>query len=264
MEPLTEQNNTMGQPIARQSEDDCSTINPAVANGNSTGAATTADADTIAATTAAVQEGEKLLRANPAARQILLWALQRCENEMVELPILEKEILASDAYTKGCPEPFFVAQWLVDARCLDFFNIDREGNVVDASVLAQAGLSNDEIDDIITGYAYRTNEVGRTVAQQFNPTLRMQKLLDTNPEGADILLDALEFLRSPRSLDEVDSFLENTLTSNQAEKMADMAKPSVLVNALSDTDAVEFAHHGWQTTTEGGGFLEKVKRAKRD
>ena len=207
----------------------------------------------------AFSSSEKLLKSNPNARQILLWTLDRCRDRLVDLSTLETEIQQQDTYTPACPEPFFVVQWLVDAKALQAFNIDSCGNIINDEALRADGLSDDDIDDIIASYAYTTTNEGWAAAQKYTTSSQMKQLLETYPEAADVLLSSLSFFRSPRSLYEVGKFLEATLNEEQVSKLASLANPSVLVNKLSNASAIEFIDHRWRLSTLGRRFLEEAK-----
>ncbi|MDO4290195.1 MAG: hypothetical protein Q4C41_03075 [Eggerthellaceae bacterium] len=210
-----------------------------------------------------VDQGIEFLRTNPACREILRWALVRCSSERVELSAFEKEVASRDEYGKGCPEPFFIAQWLVDAGCLDAFDIDAEGNVVNAEAMAAQGATDDEIDDAIASYAYRTNEVGRAVAEAFAPNVRLSKLIAEHPEARPILRETLSFLCAQHTLGELSAHLKTSLAPEEAAAYGALADSTVLASKLSDAGVIEFSSHNWRITAEGRELLFEIEHDKR-
>lgn len=206
----------------------------------------------------AVERGAKLLRSNPTCREILRWALVRCEGEMVSLSQLEREIAALPEYDDSCPEPYFIAQWLADAGCMDFFEVDSGGVAINRAAMEAAGASEDDIDDAIVGYAYQTNEAGGSVAAGYSPSNRVAALMADRPELKPALLEVLAYLKTAHSLGDVSDHVGH-LAARGAEGQNDISvNPIALVNKLSDAGAISFVDHKWRTTEEGMQLLQSM------
>lgn len=198
-----------------------------------------------------VQAGVAFLRANPSSREVLRWALVRCSGGLADLFELEDEIRALPIYGTGCPEPFYVLEWLVQAGCMEVFDTDAEGNVVDADALREQGMSEDEIDDLLVGFAYRTNEVGQAVAQAASPANRMKRLI-AGHEGSEGAINlALTFFLDGRTLGEFSSYLKDEIGDEEKTRWGALSSPMVLVNKLAETGALAYGNHAWRTTEEG-------------
>lgn len=204
-----------------------------------------------------ISAGAKLLKTNPTCREILRWTLGRCEGSWVELSTLEAEIVELPEYNEACPEPFFVMQWLVDAGCLESIDVDESGSPVDRAAMIESGATEDDIDDIIASYAYRTTEAGSAIDASFAPSARLAALVSEHPEAREAILEVIAFLTSGHTLGEIAVYMKDSLGIDQTDMAKGWANPISIVNKLSDAGVITFVNHVWETTDEGRRLLQE-------
>lgn len=202
-----------------------------------------------------VSAAVELVLKNPRQRALLYWTLERCKEDMVSLETLEDEIEKHPEFHKCNTPPYFIAQWLVEADTLDFFEIDAQGAPIDRVALENEGLSEDDIDDKIVGYAYATNAVGCCALERLDPTKRLKKTLSEKPAMRSALLELLAYLNEKHSLGDIAHHLKSVLGVKEKDFAYEGINPIALVSKLSDAGVIVFSDHGWQTTAAGKRFL---------
>ena len=203
----------------------------------------------------AVDAAVNLLLQNPRQRTLLYWTLERCGGSLATREELETEMVELPAYRGGGIPPYFIAQWLVDAHALDFFELDAQGVPIDRDALAAEGRSEDEIDDVIVGYGYTTNEVGIAAINRLDPAKRMVELVSEKPEMREQLLEILAYLKERHSLGDIAHHIKSTFGISERDFAEEAVNPVALVTKLADAGAIAFGDHGWQATAEGRRFL---------
>jgi hypothetical protein len=174
---------------------------------------------------------------------------------------LETFILSLPEAKNATQPPYFLIQWLADAGSLDVFELDGEGDVVTDE--RKAGLSTDEIDDLVAETAYRVNEVGLAVIAKFNPASRLMNLLTEVPERFDTYREVLEFLTKPHSFAECDALLRDRdilrVGRDEGERPL---QPSVFIDKLAAAGGIAYGD-GWLITEEGKELLESIREQKK-
>ena len=208
-----------------------------------------------------VMQACDLLQSNPLNRVLLYKILKVCATEQQPLSFLESFIQEQPEYKRSTQPPYFLIKWLVEYEALDTLELDDEGNLLTAD--KKEGLTEDEVDDLIADFAYRTNEVGKVVIEEFSPTTRLTGLLETVPDRYDTYIEVLEFLRERRSYLEVDRLLRGreVLMSGRPEGERPM-QPSVFIDKLAQAGSISF-NNGWMLTDEGKEILDTVLKERK-
>jgi hypothetical protein len=200
-----------------------------------------------------------LLQANPLNRGTLYQMLKACKPERRLLHDLEEHIQGLREFQRATQPPYQLIQWLVGCDALDAIELDEGGNGISPEqkdAWQAEGLSDDDIEDRVWDLAYRTNEVGSAVIEEFNPKHRLAKLLSDMPERYDTYVELLRFLEQKRSYLEIDQLLRgrDVLMSGRHEGERPM-QPSVFLDKLSAAGSVSFSD-GWMITEDGKELLE--------
>ena len=206
---------------------------------------------------AKLERASTLLHHNRAYRPAFRAIIRRCDGSVCPLDELEELVGALPGYEKLKQPPYFPIHWLAEAYALEELYLDAEGAAHTADELA--GLSEDEFDDLVTAFAYRTTEVGRAVAEQFAPQKKTARLLEDEPERYDLYIELLEFLEETRTFAQIGTLLRDRPIP--ASPLAENAspKPSVLVDKLEEAGAIAF-DGGWHITSEGKELLDSIRR----
>lgn len=122
-------------------------------------------------------------------------------------------------------------------------------------------MTENEVDDLVVGFAYETTEVGRAVAERLDPHRRFAELVEAAPEREPLYRALLNLLRVKRTFAEVDSYVRG---SEGAMVLAQAGvggmQPSVFVDKL-ERAGVLFYDGGWQATEAGIEVLDGVRAA---
>jgi hypothetical protein len=201
-----------------------------------------------------------LLRANPLYRPVLFRILTYCDGARRELPELEEYVAALPEFAQSTHPQYFLIMWLAESDALDMFEIDAEGAVL--SDERKAGLSADEIDDLVEGWSFETNEIGRAVIGEFEPRQRLLELLTSVPERYETYVEVLGFLEKRRSFAEVDALLRGRDVLMVGREPGDRPlQPSVFVDKLAAYGGINF-NNGWMVTKEGKELLDAIREGK--
>ncbi|MDR1713721.1 MAG: hypothetical protein LBR39_06170 [Coriobacteriales bacterium] len=207
-----------------------------------------------------IQDACDLLYTNPLNRPILYRMLKRCEAAPVRLHELESWIEQRPEFERATQPPYYLIMWLVDARALEEFELDEAGNTVQPE--QKQGLSEDEIDDLVADYSYQTSIIGQAVLAEFDPTIRVQVLLEEVPQRRETYLELLEFLRETRSYNDIDELLRGReiLMLGRAEGDRPI-QPSVFVDKLAAVGGIVW-NKGWIISEEGKELLDTIQARK--
>ena len=148
-------------------------------------------------------------------------------------------------------------QWLVDAGCLESIDVDESGSPVDRAAMIESGATDDDIDDVIASYAYRTTEAGSAIDASFAPSARLAALVSEHPEAREAILEVIAFLTSGHTLGEIAVYMKDSLGIDQTDMAKGWANPISIVNKLSDAGVITFVNHVWETTDEGRRLLQE-------
>ena len=199
------------------------------------------------------QKAVTLFQHNPNYLNAFLLIVDACDGEAVALSELEARVAEVPSYEKLKQPPFFPVHWLFEVGCLEELYLDEEGQLINQKAIAQ--LTEDEFDDLVFEFAYRTTELGRTVRKEFSPKTRLAVLFGDEPDRVAVYEDLLRFLYEKKSFAQIEALLRNrpelATTSRDGVKL----QPSLFVDKLSATGAIAY-HEGWQITEEGKEMVE--------
>lgn len=194
----------------------------------------------------------------PLNRELMYKTLVFCLEEH-PLPDVESEMATFPEF-KGCTQnQFALISLLTRAGGLECIEYDEQGNRVFEE--QKEGLTEDEIDDLVWSFSYKTTELGAEFVEIHSPRARIIEMMNLNPERKEAYAQMLEFIsREKRSYPELEAFLRGnpaleTVINGHHETM----QPSVFVDKLERNGAVVW-DNGWKLTKEGREYLEELKQ----
>ena len=195
---------------------------------------------------------------NPLQRELFYKVLVFCQ-ESKPLRDIEQMVMALPGFERTSTNAYHYIAVLENAGGLERFELDDEGDVVDAE--RKRGLTEDEIDDLVAEYAFMTTPAGQAVVEQHTPRARLIELLNLVPERRDTYIELLEFLsEEPRTYNEVSQLLvgRDVLWHLDSKGNPEQMQPSVFLDKLHDAAAIEW-NQGWQLSEEGHAYLDELK-----
>ena len=186
-----------------------------------------------------VEQLVRFMQFEPLIRELDYQILVSCA-ERVGLSELEKRIASWPAFKAATRDQHALITELVNHHGLELFELDEAGKVVREA--DKAGLTENEVDDLVAGFAYRITAVGKE---------RFRALLDDAPARRDAYLSIVGFLRDKHSFADVDVFLRGQAVAGLSREAGDGGvQPSVFVDKLERAGAL-FYDGGWQATEAG-------------
>lgn len=208
-----------------------------------------------------IQKLDRFIHFEPLIREIDYKILTYCLKRR-NLSDIEERIAQYPEFKAAPRDQYSLITELVEQQGLEFFELDEAGNVVLES--DKAGLSENEIDDLVVDFAYQTTEAGKVISEQYNPQRRMLELFETVPQRYETYIEILAFLQDRHSFAEVDSLLRGRETSfaEQGEH-TQTVQSSVFIDKLERAGGV-FFNEGWHITEAGREVLASVKNRAQD
>ena len=195
---------------------------------------------------------------NPLQRELFYKVLSFCQ-ESKPLREIEQMVMALPGIERTSANAYHFIAVMENAGGLERFELDDEGDVVDDA--RKAGLTEDEIDDLVAEYAFMTTPAGQAVVEQHTPRARIIELLGLVPERRDTYIELMEFLaEEPRTYNEVTQLLDgrDVLWHLDSKGNPELMQPSVFLDKLHDAAAIEW-QQGWQLSEEGRAYLDELK-----
>ena len=195
---------------------------------------------------------------NPLQRELFYKVLSFCQ-ESKPLREIEQMVMALPGFERTSTNAYHFIAVMENAGGLERFELDDEGDVVDDA--RKAGLTEDEIDDLVAEYAFMTTPAGQAVVEQHTPRARIIELLGLVPERRDTYIELMEFLaEEPRTYNEVTQLLDgrDVLWHLDSKGNPERMQPSVFLDKLHDAAAIEW-RQGWQLSEEGRTYLDELK-----
>ena len=195
---------------------------------------------------------------NPLQRELFYKVLSFCQ-ESKPLREIEQMVMALPGFERTSANAYHFIAVMENAGGLERFELDDEGDVVDDA--RKAGLTEDEIDDLVAEYAFMTTPAGQAVVEQHTPRARIIELLGLVPERRDTYIELMEFLaEEPRTYNEVTQLLDgrDVLWHLDSKGNPELMQPSVFLDKLHDAAAIEW-QQGWQLSEEGRAYLDELK-----
>ena len=195
---------------------------------------------------------------NPLQRELFYKVLSFCQ-ESKPLREIDQMVMALPGFERTSANAYHFIAVMENAGGLERFELDDEGDVVDDA--RKAGLTEDEIDDLVAEYAFMTTPAGQAVVEQHTPRARIIELLGLVPERRDTYIELMEFLaEEPRTYNEVTQLLDgrDVLWHLDSKGNPELMQPSVFLDKLHDAAAIEW-QQGWQLSEEGRAYLDELK-----
>ncbi len=193
----------------------------------------------------------------PLHREIHYKTLGFCRQQR-SLTDVENEIATYPEFKHCGQDQYHLISFLTEAGGLERIELDEDGGVVTEE--RKAGLSEDEIDDLVASYAYVTTDAGVAVFEEYHPRARMSDLLESMPERTEALAAILEFCKTSRAYTEIEEYLEESGIHKWESAMdEDALHPSSLVGSLEKAGALVW-DDGWLLTEEGSVMLESIRK----
>ncbi|MEG0418890.1 hypothetical protein [Gordonibacter sp.] len=200
----------------------------------------------------------RFVQFEPLIRELDYKILAWCD-ERRGLSDLEERIATWPEFKAATRDQYSLVNELANHYGLEFFELDEVGNPVLEE--DKAGLTENEVDDLVAGFAYRTTEVGKEVVTQLDPRKRMRELLDSSSDRRAVYLAIVEFLHNKHSFADVDAFVRASGVVGLSSAAGDGGvQPSVFVDKLERAGALYY-DRGWQATEAGKDVATDASRS---
>ena len=195
----------------------------------------------------------------PLHREILRKTLGFCRQRRA-LTDVEQEIATYPEFTYAGQNQYRLISFLVEAGGLDELELDGGGGIVTDEM--KAGLSEDEVDDLVASFAFVTTEAGAVVFDELSPYKRIVDLLETQPEHLDTFADVLGLCTTSRTYQEIEAFLQDSgLGWSGTESDEAAVHPSYFVSTLERVGGLVWKD-GWLLSEEGRALLESIRNER--
>ena len=185
----------------------------------------------------------------PLHRELLLEIMAYCAQRR-RLGDIEKRVMDSPFFPQAVRSPFSLIAELEQHGALERFELDAEGREVTDE--RKAGLSENEIDDLVVDYGFEATPDGARAAEEYAPAARIDRVCGTE-DVRRAVSSMLGFLSQPRTAAQLDAFCRKNL---DAEGLANEdLLASQLLDALEKAGAVVWSG-GWTLTDAGKRWLE--------
>lgn len=192
--------------------------------------------------------------------------MSQTEHREIRIAILgfcreRRQLSEVELFVQDLPEfgydsqsPYYLIQSLVNAGGLVRLELDEEGEVVTPE--RTAGLTEDEVDDLVVEIDYEATDVGLAVYQELMPSKRLDDLLTTQSARKDTYCEVLEFCLTPKTRAQIEELLEGReilMTDAPGEQPL---HPSVFVDRLERSGVLVWRGK-WATTDAGKAYLDQ-------
>ncbi len=192
----------------------------------------------------------------PLLREIMYKIMDLCRTE-TELHDLEDAVDGFPEYAIIRQSALSIADILVKNHGLEVIERDGEGNVVLPE--QKEGLTEDEVDDLVATINYRTTSFGEDYVRANRPAVRLEQMLNLNPERRETYAEVLQFLdEEPRTYDQVKNLLAGRpILEVVLDGRPITMQPSVFLDKLEYAGAIVW-RDGWTLTPAGKTFLSEI------
>lgn len=194
----------------------------------------------------------------PSHREILLRTLALCATNQ-EFGAVEEAIMGYPEYPAAGQNPYRLITYLVEGGGLEQLACDEEGAVIGAA--RRAGLTEDEVDDLVHHFTLRATDVGRKVAEDHSTERRLNDLYRLFDDRASYYTELMDFCKQPRTFKDIEALfsgrdLASLRTLHPESGLA--IKPTVFIDHMEKAGAIVWQKDGWVLTKEGGAYLETI------
>ncbi len=189
-------------------------------------------------------------------REIEYKILQFCE-ERRDLHVIEEEVAGYPEFAHAVQSQYHLICALEDAGGMRRIELDENGAEVSSE--RKAGLTEDEVDDLVASYSFETTEVGRAFVAQHAPRARLIELLDLVPARRETYVEVLEFCREPRGYHDIETLLAGRdILRFGPDGTEETIQPSVFLDKLERAGAIVW-DGGWRLTEGGEDYLRELQ-----
>lgn len=195
----------------------------------------------------------------PTNREVLRRTLELCRTRRTVAEV-EELMPTWPEFPLVMQPPYRMIKFLIQGGGLVQIELDAQGQPITEA--RKAGLTPNQVDDLIAELVVETTEVGRAVADSMAPMLRLRELFATFPDRHGLYCELLEFCKEPRTYPDI----EGLLTKDKIEPIKTynvepgcLMKPSVFVDNLEQACGLVWFDHHWHTTEEGTLVLESLQ-----
>ena len=129
-------------------------------------------ADTHSEVCEAVEALLDLMKRNPLQREIYLQVIEFCETRRA-LAEAEAMVASCPGFSLTAQTPFRLIANVVDNGGIHWYEVDAAGSVITEE--RKAGLTDDEADDLVEGFALETSDAGRKACELMGPERRASR-----------------------------------------------------------------------------------------
>lgn len=169
---------------------------------------------------------------------------------------IESHIQAYPEFKHATQDPCHLIRAMVCAGGLQEFELDQDGCAITPAM--KEGLDEDELDDLVAGWAYEVTDAGKLVVERHAPRARLTELLNSSPERRDAYIQVLQYLEEvPRTYAQVSDVLSQNGALNPLRPEEVGMQPSVFLDKLERAGGIVW-DEGWFLTEGGREFLEEL------
>lgn len=189
----------------------------------------------------------------PLQRELMVEILRFCQQTQLQSNV-EQHILDDVHYADALVSPYRMMQELVAAGGLAVQELDEDGNPV--SEEDKAGLTEDQVDDLVWDFSYATTPAGAHVVDYYSPQHQMARLMDLHPDAGEAFCRILSYCTQPKTRGELEQFIN----SNDLARFlhcSSTPRPSVFMDRL-ETAGLLVWKNGWKTSDAGRWYVDNA------
>ncbi|MDR2492293.1 MAG: hypothetical protein LBD25_02365 [Coriobacteriales bacterium] len=203
----------------------------------------------------------KVVNRNPTHREIHYKTLRYCLTQRLEHEV-EEHIASFPEFGYASQSPYHLLSFLVESGGIDVIELDHDGLPIAPERVS--GLSEDEHDDLVAQYSYKTNDAGERLVEQMSPKNRLEELLGIVPDYYETYIEVLGFLQERHDLGSIDTLLRGRDVLMAGRDPDDRPiQPSVFIDKLEKAGGI-YWENGWLITSEGKELLDTLREKKED
>lgn len=203
----------------------------------------------------AVERLATAVQASPLHREMCLRLLEFCQTQRT-LEEAEQEVESYPEYQSGAQPAYRLIRTMVDRGGLELIELAEDGSRVLPE--DKAGLGEDEVDDLVAGFAVLTTVVGEQVLDRLSAEKRLRDLFEREPRRSKTYLEVMEFCKEPRTYQEVHDLLQGKdVLSVTANADGRPLQPSFFLDMLERSGGLVW-DGGWKVTRKGEALLGRM------
>ncbi len=204
-------------------------------------------ADTHSEVCEAVEALLDLMKRNPLQREIYLQVIEFCETRRA-LAEAEAMVASCPGFSLTAQTPFRLIANVVDNGGIHWYEVDAAGSVITEE--RKAGLTDDEADDLVEGFALETSDAGRKACELMAPERRLRDLFDQAPQRLGTYLDIIDLCSEPQSFKAIETLVRNSGAELVSASSGRPLQPSYFVDMLERCGGLVW-DKGWKATGRG-------------